>query len=199
MKNNGQLEKLQLDGDGLKGELDRHISRQSGTGLNVEPTAEFEQLDESTMPNPDADKGKDRLQQYGEESPNLSAEEVKQLEGNTAPDDMLPMVTSNKKILEEEHYNKPHLNQEYPDPGGDVMTTFPDGWKKDALHDGEIIYQLSANGETPSSYFCNSDTVNACRKLNGDIDFGALKKALQISDENGEKNNLTAYRVHAEP
>lgn len=65
----------------------------------------------------------------------------------------------------------------------------PDGWKNPrGLKDGQVLYQLSVDGNTTSPYFTDQATVDSCRDENGNLDFNQLRAKLQIAETNDGKS-----------
>ncbi|XCP85028.1 hypothetical protein ABXS75_18705 [Roseburia hominis] len=112
--------------------------------------------------------------------------ELEQLDKNTMDERGLARVMDNKKEQEEEYWKHPLTNQEVRG-----TNTNPDAWSNPRkLKSGEKFYQLRpSNAGEASEYFTNGETVNKCRKENGDVDVGKLLKSLQINP--GENKNWT--------
>lgn len=119
-------------------------------------------------------------------------DEIAYLDSNTISEKGLNMVrTANGEPVntETEDYLHPHSNQE--DSNG---IYYPDSWKVSEIKNGDILYQLSANGDTPSCYFTNQETVNQCVH-DGVIDFKELRDKLQVANGN-EKSCLSIYKCN---
>ena len=119
-------------------------------------------------------------------------DEIAYLYSNTISEKGLNMVrTANGEPVntETEDYLHPHSNQE--DSNG---IYYPDSWKVSEIKNGDILYQLSANGDTPSCYFTNQETVNQCVH-DGVIDFKELRDKLQVANGN-EKSCLSIYKCN---
>lgn len=117
----------------------------------------------------------------------LSPEEIRELEAATIDTRGLNRIQGD---VRQEDYLRPHSNQE---DGGFL----PDGWKNPSeLQDGQVFYQLSTDGDTPSSYFTDEQTVERCRREDGSLDFNKLRDQLQVKD-GMDKGCLTKYVYQA--
>lgn len=117
-------------------------------------------------------------------------DEIDYLDKNTIDTDGLNMFMDsegNIMNVQEQDYLNPLSNQE--DSNG---IYYPDSWKKTSIQDGDLIFQLSSNGNTFSSYFTDSKTINSCIH-NGNLNFQELREKLQVA-KGSEKVCLTAYR-----
>ena len=86
--------------------------------------------------------------------------------------------------IKEQDYHNPLGNQEDSDG-----VYHPDSWSNPAqMHEGDVFYQLSVNGDTPSSYFTNKETVDSCRREDGSVDFDQLRDKLQVVDGSTHKS-----------
>lgn len=117
-------------------------------------------------------------------------DEIDYLEKNTIDTDGLSMFMNSEgnimNVQEQDNLN-PLSNQE--DSNG---IYYPDSWKKTSIQDGDLIFQLSSNGDTFSSYFTDSKTIYSCIH-DGKLNFQELREKLQLAD-GSEKICLTAYR-----
>lgn len=85
-------------------------------------------------------------------------------------------------------YRHPLTNQENSEG-----SYSPDGWQEPVtLKEGQVLYQLSVDGDTKSCYFTDQDTIDSCRREDGSIDFDALRDKLQVGNGD-DKITLTAY------
>lgn len=117
-------------------------------------------------------------------------DEIDYLDKNTMDTEGLNMyMDSEGNIMktQEQDYLNPLSNQE--DSNGKY---YPDSWKKTQINDGELLFQLSSDGKTFSSYFTNSKTINSCIH-SGKLNFQELREKLQVVD-GADKICLTAYR-----
>lgn len=117
-------------------------------------------------------------------------DEIDYLDKNTIDTDDLNMYMyseGNIMDVQEQEYLNLLSNQE--DSNG---IYYPDSWKKTSIQDGDLIFQLSSNGNTFSSYFTDSKTINSCIH-NGNLNFQELREKLQVA-KGSEKICLTAYR-----
>nr|WP_317379403.1 hypothetical protein [uncultured Faecalimonas sp.] len=103
--------------------------------------------------------------------------EWRQLNKNTRPTRDLPKVIKDDKDQNEaESWNYPHTNQENFGMNQDAFSS------SRKLKDEEKFYQLrSADNDTTSNYFTDADTIDKCRKENGNIDGKKLLDVLQIN------------------
>ncbi len=116
-------------------------------------------------------------------------DEIDYLDKNTIDTEGLNRAVDNcgKKINQsEEDYVHPHSNQE--DSEG---LYYPDAWKKCKITDGTLVFQISKDGNTPSSYFTDSKTVNSCIH-NGNLHFNELREKLQLANGT-DKTCLSIY------
>ena len=121
-------------------------------------------------------------------------EDIRQLDENTIDEYFLPRaIDENGKKIDTEtaaFYN-PFSNQE--DTNGEFTS---DIWKPTVIKEGSILYQLSQNSDSKSSYFTDQETVESCTNPDtGKLDLDLLKQKLQIKDDNGEKIVLTQYTI----
>ena len=74
----------------------------------------------------------------------------------------------------------------------------PDAWSNPReLKDNEKFYQIRpANAKEASDYFTNSDTVNACKDKNGNVNVGKLLDLLQIDPGENTDWTLREYEYH---
>lgn len=112
--------------------------------------------------------------------------EWEQLDKNTMDERGLPKVMTNTGEQAAEYWKHPLSNQEVRG-----TSTNPDAWSNPRkVKDGEKFYQLRpSNAEKTSEYFTNAETVDKCRKENGDVDVGKLMQSLQIDP--GQNKNWT--------
>lgn len=154
----------------------------------------WKQLDKNTRTAPDENLENNNTEKYQKRSPNgytvdntplskSEKDEWKQLNENTRATRDLPKVVINDEGQNKaESWNYPHTNQENFGMNQDSFSS------SRTLKDGEKFYQLhSADKDTTSNYFTNADTIDKCRKENGDVDTEKLLHALQI--DSGGKNN----------
>lgn len=105
-------------------------------------------------------------------------DEIDYLDKNTIDTNDLNMYMDsegNIMDVQEQDYLNPLSNQE--DSNG---IYYPDSWKKTSIQDGDLIFQLSSNGNTFSSYFTDSKTINSCIH-NGNLNFQELREKLQVA------------------
>lgn len=159
----------------------RHV-QVDGRPLTQEEAAEFAQMENSLPETLSAP-----LPQASANPELLSPEEIRELEASTIDTRGLNRIQGD---VRQEDYLRPHSNQE---DGGFL----PDGWKNPTdLQDGQVFYQLSVDGDTPSSYFTDEKTVNGCRREDGTVDFNKLRDQLQVKD-GMDKGCLTKYVYQA--
>lgn len=165
----------------------------------------WKQLDENTRTTPNEIQGNINTEKYQKRSPNgytigvdntplskSEKDEWRQLNENTRLTRDLPKALKNDKDQNKaESWNYPHTNQENFGMNQDAFSS------SRRLKDGEKFYQLrSADKDTTSNYFTDADTIDKCRKENGDVDVEKLLHALQI--DSGGKNDwvLREYVYH---
>ena len=116
----------------------------------------------------------------------ISEEEIRQLDENTMDESGLNKANTDQQ---EEDYIHPHANQE--DTNGEF---FPDAWSNSQkMHDGDILFQVSKDGDTKSSYFTDQETIDSCMRDDGTVDMNKLSDKLQIKDGQ-EKLSIKKYR-----
>lgn len=117
-------------------------------------------------------------------------DDIDYLDKNTIDTEGLNMVVdSNGKPVNQSIESKLHPHSDQEDTNGSY---YPDSWKKSSLKKGALLFQLSVDGNTGSSYFTDSFTINSCMR-NGVLDFNQLRNKLQLA--NGlDKKCLTVYR-----
>ena len=155
--------------------------------LTPEEAAEFAQM-EAELPE---DLSKLNSSKDQQDSP-LTKQEIDDLDKNTIDTKGLSAAYTDSKKIEKDNYRRPLSNQE----DGQFM---PDGWKNPrGLKDGQVLYQLSVDGNTTSPYFTDQATVDSCRDENGNLDFNQLRAKLQIAETNDGKIKgcLTKYIYH---
>lgn len=123
----------------------------------------------------------------------ISKEELKQLDENTMDERGLPKVMGNSKDQNLENWRHVPSNQE-----NRGVSTMPDAWSNPReLKDNEKFYQIRpTNAKEASDYFTNSDTVNACKDKNGNVNVGKLLDLLQIDPGENTDWTLREYEYH---
>ena len=122
----------------------------------------------------------------------LTKQEIDDLDKNTIDTKGLSAAYTDSKKIEKDDYRRPFSNQE-------DAHFMPDGWKNPSgLKDGQVLYQLSVDGNTTSPYFTDQATVDSCRDENGKLDFNQLRAKLQIAETNDGKIKgcLTKFIYH---
>jgi len=160
----------------------------------------WKQLDENTRNTPaELPENKNNVKNQGKsfsvDNTPLSKSENKewqQLNNSTRPTRDLPKVIKNDNERNEiENYNYPHSNQENLGMNQDAFGS------SRKLKDGEVFYQLrSADNDKTSNYFTSADTIDKCRKGNGDVDTEKLLDALQIDSSGNNEWILREYVYH---
>lgn len=128
----------------------------------------------------------------------LSDDEIKQLDENTAPTELIDTTNDKDHPYVDEDGNKktwrenqsPLVNQE--DSNGKYN---PDAWGQEDIPKGTKLYQITGEDGKQSPYYFDEDTANKCRDKDGRIDPNAVKNYLQIDDPNNSKNTIREYYV----
>lgn len=160
----------------------------------------WKQLDKNTSATPNElpenkNTVKNQRKSFGVDNTPLSKseqEEWKQLDEHTRPTRDLPKVVKNDKNQNlKESYNYAHSNQENLGMNQDAFKP------SRKLKNGDVLYQLrSADNDKTSNYFTSADTVDKCRKKNGDVDTKKLLDALQIDPRGDNEWILRKYVYH---
>lgn len=153
--------------------------------------AELKQLDENTPANSIDYYKQEPSAPKVDSSPLSKSEQAewKQLDDNTLDEIGLPKAMP-KGEQKDENWKHAHSNQENRGPD-----TNPDSWTNPRqLKDGEKFYQLRPSNENAASdYFTDAETVNKCKKENGDVDVGKLLNALQVDRGDNKDWALREY------
>lgn len=160
----------------------------------------WKQLDKNTSATPDElPENKNIVKNQGksfsvDNTPLSKSENIEwqQLNNSTRPTRDLPKVIKNDNDRNKiENYNYPHSNQENLGMNQDAFGS------SRKLKDGEVFYQLrSADNDKTSNYFTSADTIDKCRKENGDVDTKKLLNALQIDSRGNDEWILRKYVYH---
>lgn len=131
-------------------------------------------------------------------SENLSDDEIKWLDENTAPTELIDTTNDkthpyidkdgNEKVWHENQ--SPFVNQE--DSNGKYN---PDAWGQEDIPKGSKLYQLGGADARESPYYFDEETADRCKDKDGRIDPDAVKKSLQIDDPDNSKNTIREYYV----
>ncbi len=171
-----------------------HANEYKERGILVKVDEIYEENDGFAVVDLQADNtniGEENTIKYCEdESVEEYKDELDYLDKNTIDTDGLNKVLDSKGNIvnsKEEDYLHPLSNQEDSDG-----VYYPDAWKKSEIKDSTILFQLSTDGKSPSSYFTDSQTINSCihnRKLN----FNELREKLQVAN-GSDKICLSVYK-----
>ena len=190
-KNDGRLNKTGETKLQYTDAKEKSIAPLDTRPLSKSENAEWKQLDKNTSDKPSVPANIDRTVPKIDTRPLSESEnaEWKQLDENTQDERGLPKVM-NEGEQKAEDRTHPWSDQE------DTYGSFsPDAWSNPRkLKDGEKLYQLRPeNAERTSPYFTDAETVNKCRKENGDVDVGKLLQSLQINPGDNENWTLREY------
>lgn len=163
----------------------KNSSRIDNRPLSEAEKLELKQMDENTSDKPSITPQANRK--------SISKEELNQLDKNTMDERGLPRVMGNSKEQSLENWRHVPSNQE-----NRGVSTMPDAWSNPReLKDTEKFYQIRpANAKEASDYFTDSDTVNACKDKNGNVNVGKLLDLLQIDPGKNTDWTLREYEYH---